>query len=160
MPIAEVGNTCLDRQFTELQSTALTTGESVLVSGVAPSVQRLWMMPSLETWNGDLFNISGIGDAFCRDEFNAAYAEAVETAGTVAGGRLADRYVSKVQLYYIAAMERAFRARHASSVRCNYHAAGRRRGHGGEFSVFAAVKDYLLNTLASGYSGPAISAEA
>src|SRR3990167_4855485 len=61
MPIAEVGNTCLDRQFTELQSTALTTGESVLVSGVAPSVQRLWMMPSLETWNGDLFNISGIG---------------------------------------------------------------------------------------------------
>lgn len=148
-----------DGQLNKLISVHKAAGEATrLIS------QRQWMLPTLgdaaggaePLWNGNLFDISGIKNAFRRNDLNAQYDRAITTSGERDGGRLADRYVSKVQIDYLAAMERAFRARHGSYVRCSMHAAARKQGLGTEdVSSFTNVKDYLNQVIDEGYVVPA-----
>jgi hypothetical protein len=86
--------------------------------------QRIWYMPTGTSYGGDPTDIPGINDAFDRSNINDNYPDVLRnhTEG--------EAMVLKLQADYIAAMERAFRTRHASSVRLRLHAAARHSGHG------------------------------
>lgn len=105
--------------------------------------QRKWQMPEPGTWDLNLFHISGtpgtgsIKDAFDRTRPNKLYTRALlkgqpidaKDIAPAGEGRVADCQAMKIQIDHLAVQERAFRLRHATSVRCVMHAAVRRRGH-------------------------------
>ncbi len=86
--------------------------------------QRRWYIPP--GWAGDVLNIPGLNAAYDRSAINNLYIQVVSTNPL---GRQGEAMVLKLQLDYIAALERGFRTRQASSVRCRIHAAARRNGH-------------------------------
>jgi len=108
---------------------------------------RPWMMPPLRDWDGNLLDIAGIAKAFARDEPNEDYKDSLNTdAGTVGHAMGA-----KLQIDYMAMMERAFRTRHATVARCTTHAAGRRRAHGEPAGIhIGSVLQYAQDLLRSG----------
>jgi hypothetical protein len=90
-----------------------------------------WNMPDLQDWDGDLFAIEEISDAFKREDANDKFEEAVKDATNP--GVAADLGALTLQVDYLGCMERAFRARHASRrPRTMAHMTGRRKGHGDE----------------------------
>jgi hypothetical protein len=89
-------------------------------------VQRKWFMPPPASWNGDLHDLVGMNSAFSRDVLNSMYSAALFDPNT--GGTVGDCITAKAQIDWIATMERAFRTRHASRIRCAAHASARRRG--------------------------------
>jgi hypothetical protein len=98
--------------------------------------QRRWQMPEPGAWNKNLFDITGLTEAYDRGPLNRVYMRAF-TKGPQTGyldkgpegeGRVSDCMAMKIQIDYLAIQERAFRLRHSSSVRCSMHAAVRRRG--------------------------------
>jgi hypothetical protein len=105
--------------------------------------QRKWQMPSPWSWDLNLFHISGtpgtgsIKDAFDRTRPNKLYTRALlkdppvdaKDLAPAGEGRVADCQAMKIQIDHLAVQERAFRLRHATSIRCSMHAAVRRRGH-------------------------------
>lgn len=100
------------------------------------SGQRMWMLPPVSaqdtyypgTWDGDPWSWVSMIYAWNRAEINDDYSTIIgDPAQEVGSG---EAMVVKLQMDYIATMERAFRTRHASSVRCRIHAAARRIGHG------------------------------
>ena len=107
--------------------------------------QRVWMAPS--DWDGDPFNIPGMHEpSFDRTPINEDYEQvAVDTEQHV--GRAG---CLKIQLDAVAQMERAFRYRHASGIRCVLHAAARHGGHGNAKGVFGAVANYAQDLLHAG----------
>lgn len=101
------------------------------------SSQRKWQIPSPGDWDLNLFDIGGISSAYDRVTANNVYIRAL-TKGPQVGaldlapegeGRVSDCIAMKTQIDHLAVQERAFRLRHASSIRCKIHAATRRRGH-------------------------------
>lgn len=136
-------------QVEALSSTLQGSGNAA----VAP-VQRGWQSPpavaGVGAWDGNPFTIDGdesIGVPFYRTDLNKAYIAAITSSGGTGGGRVVDRMTTKIQVDYLAAMERAFRARHASSVRCTAHAAARLKMSG----AFRNTRDYLKELLAQGH---------
>lgn len=106
------------------------------------SGQRVWMAPA--NWMGDPFDIPNQHlPAFDRTEINQNY----EELHTDKDGRVGGAASLKMQLDCTAVMERAFRSRHASSVRCQLHAAARHAGHGHTAGVFPRVVDYAQDLL-------------
>lgn len=81
--------------------------------------------PALGAWDGDLHNIVGMGIPFDR----TSQAEDFQNAAAN-GGVTGDYEITQLQGDMLAVMERAYRARHHSSVRTRCHAAARHRGHG------------------------------
>lgn len=79
-------------------------------------------------WNGDVFDIPSLGLSFSRRELYGLFRTVV--SATENGGTVGDLEVILTQGDYLAAAERAFRARHSSSVRDKMHAAARHRGQG------------------------------
>ena len=96
--------------------------------------QRQWYMPPLNGWSGNPLDIPETTLAFDRDALNAVYIAVV--SDDAQRGRIGAASVLKLQIDYIAALERSFRTRHATSVRCRIHAGGRRRGHGASGGLF------------------------
>ena len=92
---------------------------------------RPWMIPKKLENNFDPFDIPGIKDGFDRQEPNDKYIEELEKEkGTI------NKCASyKFQICYVTLMERSFRSRHASFVRCTLHSAGRRKGQGKDRGV-------------------------
>ena len=129
----------------------------VLDMGLAASAaqspaQRAWFLPSPNSWDGSPFDLDGISSAFDREDLNNKYVDAIQSAGEPNGGKVVDRMTTKIQIDYLACMERAFRARHASSVRCAMHSAGRRSGQGDPTNgVLTAVRNYLAELVAMGH---------
>ena len=132
------------RQLERIKLTDKTIYEGTLGTG-----HRKWQMPDgspmsnspcVLAWDYDLFNITGLMNPFYRDCPNRLYVRAL-TKGPPVGvdaqeaaippgeGRMADCQVEKIQVDYMAAMERAFRMRHMSQPRSAAHAAIRRKGH-------------------------------
>ena len=99
--------------------------------------QRKWQIPEANGWDLNLFSISDMNNAFDRATINEVYLRAQMKTDPVgdfdkapAGeGRVSDCQVLKLQIDYMAVRERAFRLRHATSIRCKMHGATRRRGH-------------------------------
>jgi hypothetical protein len=114
----------------------------------AATEQRVWMVPS--DWGGDPFNIPGMHEpSFDRTSINGNYAE-VASAVTASVG---DCGSLKIQLDSVACMERAFRYRHASQIRCIMHAASRDAGHGNSQGVFGAIRNYAQDLISAGGAG-------
>ena len=103
-----------------------------------------WTMPLLQDeepdedatgWDGNLFDLAGAARAFDRTAVNAQFVSAV--ADVAAPGVSGDLVVTTLQIDYMAAMQRAFVARHTMRrPRTMLHAMGRRGGHGNDAGVF------------------------
>lgn len=128
--------------FSKLLSAFKTHAQHV-VAGVRGSGQRKWFDGQTSP-----FDLEGMHkELFNRDEINGAYSEcmkSVENAGTVA-----DVIVLKRQIDYMAAAERAHRARQASTVRRLAHSAARRTAHA-DGGTFDAVEQIISDTLRAG----------
>ncbi len=92
--------------------------------------------------------------AFDREAINQNFAElfaASDNAGTIG-----DATSLKLQGDYVAVVERAYRARVATPLRCMAHAAARRAGHGHAAGVFTGgVLQYAQDAIKAGQIGAA-----
>lgn len=105
----------------DMATAALSIANAAKTAG-----QRRWSRPS--GWNGDLNNLDAISTAFNRQQNNQDFINAIKDAKQP--GTVGDLEVSQIQIDYLAAQERAFRARHCSRLRRSLHAAARKYGHG------------------------------
>lgn len=141
----------LDRTFLAvvggLADTSGTCGTAATGQGA-----RVWQLPPLGGWTGDPSDLGGMVQAFDRSDANSVYESAVSNPASP--GTVGDLLVSKTQIDYTAILERGFRARMASPVRCLVHASARRIGHGDPAGVFKSgvigyVQDAILAAAAS-----------
>lgn len=95
--------------------------------------QRKWCKPDLQGWSGDPFDLDGMSEAFKRDANHEDFLNALKSDDP---GAIGDLAVSQLQGDWLAALERAYRRRYASSVRSRMHAAGRLFGHGHDMGPF------------------------
>jgi len=112
-----------------------------------PKELRPWQIPS-----GPAKSFDKPAEAFNRDEIGNNYATAVASAGSKATA--GDVTGLKLQSDWMAALERAYRARHASVPRLLVMSAGRRKGHGHAAGPIAAVARYALTVIAAGEQKP------
>lgn len=102
--------------------------------------QGQWMVPS--NWGGNPLDIPNLHlPAFDRTSINGAYLSA-QSNGTVG-----ESSCMKLQLDYLSVMERAFRSRHATSVRCLMHTSARFTGQSSLQGIFGAVQGVIQDLL-------------
>lgn len=122
---------------------------------------RPWHTPESMA-DRDLLDVPALHEpAWNRDEANRIYSQGVLNAEA---GTQGDIISLKRQIDFMAAEERAWRARHASFARCAAHAHGRLAGHGTQTAgVFSRVKTAADNARLRGQSSnrvdPSLSAE-
>jgi len=109
--------------------------------------QPFWTLPVMDNWDGDLFKISAIKNAFTRREANEKYIEAVtdpESSGTTG-----DLAITTMQIDYMATAERAFRARHTYRwPRAYAQELGRVKGRGGSRrGMYAGILDSVTSII-------------
>jgi len=115
--------------------------------------KREWQTPPPRSWDGDHGKIKDMSAAFDRTDLNAEYESIV--GDPAAPGVVGDLIADGVQIAYVGAMERAYRARHASPVRCLMHAAARRRGHGDPAGILkGSLVTHVQNVVAAGRNNP------
>lgn len=110
-------------QLMQLKAYAANDGQALLNAD-----HSSWFTPVKEDWDGDPLSLSTLGSAFSRAQHEQEFDSAV--ADPNRPGTTGDLVVSQLQGDVLAAMERASRSRHRSSVRNKIHAAARRTGHG------------------------------
>lgn len=116
--------------------------------------QRGWYVPNATLWSGNPHDVTGMKAAFDRDALNSNHTFAINTAGTDGGGRLSDCRGIKLQVDYMACMERAYRSSVASGIRCALHAAGRKIAHAKDGGIYTGgIIKYVQDALSSGYNG-------
>jgi hypothetical protein len=139
-------------QLDALTQGAETQGEAVQLTGT----RRAWNTPDLNGWSGDPLDIPNLDQPFDRGDLEDQYETALETAGqrdidgNTSGGTLADRMVVKLQGDYLGDLERSYRAQAASSVRCAFHAAARRLGHGHDQGPIQNAAAHILALIQAG----------
>ena len=107
--------------------------------------QRPWMVPP--AWEGDPLNIEAMKAPFDRDEPNANYEQELNTES----GRIGICMGHKITIDYMGMQERAFRARHMTSIRGQAHAATTRQSHGEATGVHqGVVLQYVQDLLKAG----------
>jgi hypothetical protein len=122
---------------------------------------RPWHTPE-SMRDRDLLDVPSLHEpAWNRDEANEIYSQDVLNAEA---GTQGDIISLKRQIDFMAAEERAWRARHASFARCAAHAHGRLAGHGLKTEgVFSRVKTAADNARLRGQSSnrvdPSMAAE-
>jgi hypothetical protein len=113
--------------------------------------QRVWDIPEALA-DKDLTDVPNLHDpAFDRNEMNANYDETMADAASP--GTVGDVMGLKVQIDYVAAEERAFRLRHATSTRCIVVAHGRLAGHGHDKGIFTAAENLVGDHILAGALG-------
>jgi len=122
MPAPAVIHDVTDEHISHLAAWSKQASDAVRMAG-----QRTWNIPRPEKWGGDPLNISDIQECFNRDTINMSYA--ATNADAKDPGPVGDSMVSKIQIDWVAQLERAFCVRHATSVRCAAHASARNLGH-------------------------------
>ena len=144
-PLAKIHN-----RF-RLQVEALRSAASEMAASVTDEHQRPWMTLDHGSWSGNPFDIPGMTGAFDRDDINQHYAEMLSDPANL--GSLGSSLALKLQVDWLAVLERAFRTRHASSVRCAVHAAARRKGHSSGAGIFSiGTLGYVQNIIQKGSS--------
>jgi hypothetical protein len=131
-------------RFREQVKAHVESGEN-LYKSIISNEQRRWCMGSVGNWDGSIFKIKEMGGAFDRNAINQGYEEALTKPGTVA-----DAMATKHQSDWLAMLERAFRTRHATSIRCEVHAAGRKKGHGHKAGPIGVASRYVEDLLKQG----------
>jgi len=129
MPIITAPDPEFMDQITELESVSKAADEAAMLIG-----QRKWMYPPLQGWDGDPRKISDMNKAFVRKNLNKTYVTIM--SDTTQKGTIGEIMILKLQIDYIASLERAFRTRFCSSVRARMHSAARRRGQGNPQGLF------------------------
>ena len=113
---------------------------------------RPWQTPPEDAWPGGHDDPAAITAAFDRSELAAARARSL--SDPAAPGTVGDSVARGAQVAYVGAMERAYRARHASPVRCLAVASGRRAGHGRPRGVLlGGAVGHVQDALAAGGAG-------
>ena len=113
---------------------------------IRDATARPWNRP---TDLDDPLDIAGVTDSFDRDEIDTNFGELIQDPTDP--GTCGDVISVKTQGDYVAEMERGFRARHATPVRCIGHAGGRRWGHSQQPGVFlGGVLKHVQDALQSG----------
>ena len=111
--------------------------------------QRIWQIPE-GLANVDLFDIANLHKpVFDRTEINDNYVDVMKSPEDDEAGTIGDTISLKNQIDYNAMEERAFRLRHASAVRCNIHAHGRRHGHCIS-NLFPKIEKQMADMIAMG----------
>lgn len=128
---------------TELAATSKTNGQAAQGTGTA-----VWQLPPLNGWSGDPLDIPGTVKAFDRAAANDNFTQLM--ADGTNPGTTGDGITLKLQIDYTAVMERGFRLRHATPVRCLAHSSARRVGHGHPAGVLMNVVTYAQNCLTAG----------
>lgn len=108
-----------------------------------------WQIPNKKEWSGDPLQIDSIDKAFDRREINENVEEVLSDATVI--GTAGDICALKIQGDWLATMERSFRFRHATPVRCIGHMAARAIGKGKSSGVYSSgVLGYAQNILRIG----------
>lgn len=104
--------------------------------------QRKWTQLDRNDWDGNLFDIEGMSKPFDRTEIAQDAKDSVKAGDDP--GNVGDLILTSLQGDFLAAMERAYRARNATSVRLRAQTAGRRAGHGHEAgALVAGIQAYV-----------------
>lgn len=105
------------------------------------TAQRQWMLPDKNGWTGDLFDLTGLEKPFDRSENWKDFKKALDPKNP---GVVGDLQVSQLQGDWLAAQERAFRARHMTRCRAEQHSAARLYGHGHALGLYKkSILGYL-----------------
>ena len=132
-----------DKNFQKLINEISELCEKIHAYAIGGSAGRPWMVPT--TLTTDIFDIENMSKPFDRSGPNQQY-EAEMDKGNAS--TVATCMGSKVQIDYLGMMERAFRARHASPIRCYTHAASRRKAHGDPQGVHVSgVLEFVTNLM-------------
>lgn len=124
--------------FADTLQGLLTQARDAAAATMVQTQTRPWQVPKEPP---DVFDIGGMNAAFDRAKIADNHAEVI--GDVEAPGTAGDVISLKLQSDYVAAVERAFRARHATAVRCMAHAAGRRDGHGHAAGIFSDASGAL-----------------
>lgn len=117
----------------------------VLAQARLGDVQSRWMTPA--NWQGDPLDVPQLHlPGFDRSGVNSAYLDVHRDSG----GSVGDAGAMKLQLDYLSIMERSFRSRHATSIRCLMHAGARHAGHAHSQGVFATVLNTVQDLIQAG----------
>lgn len=125
---------------------------NAFVKGVRLQGQSSWYRPYPRGWSGNPLDIKGMQAAFDRSSLNALYkAGLLQPANAATVG---DAMAAKLQIDYTATLERAYRTRHASRIRCVAHNSARKKGHGNAGGVFlGSVLSHVQNVNSSAPPG-------
>lgn len=135
------------------RTTQLRQGSAKIAASLRGEGQRPWEIPTEQ--EKSLTDVPAMHDpAFNRNEINANYDEVLASGSDP--GTVGDAASLKHQVDYNAAEERAFRLRHATSVRCIVVAHGRINGHGHDAGIFAAAENMASDLIAAGAVGQAL----
>jgi hypothetical protein len=132
-------------QMTQLKNLA-GDAEKALNNEGQPS----WMLPERNGWDGNLFDIPGMKEPFDRREMYDDFVDVVKDASSP--GVTADLTAIQLQGDFLAAMERAFRERHKTKIRCNVQAAARQMGHN-QAVLETMMTGYIQRQLTKGAGG-------
>jgi hypothetical protein len=129
---------------TNIQDIAKQDGQQA--DAIRGNGSRPWNRPDEAP---DPLDIPGITAAYDRNEVDTNYAELLKSGDD--SGTCGEVVSVKTQGDYIAIMERGFRARHATPVRCIGHAMARRKGHSQPNGVFlGGVVSHVIDALQAG----------
>ncbi len=134
-------------RYSDQSSNLMAAADNVSESN-RDNTQRSWRVPV--AWVSPPWLIKELGDpTFSRSEMDSEYPQFFY----MPEGKVADCMVAKIQSDHLAAQERAWRLRHAGSIRCQMHAAVRRKGQGDGAGSFARITNHLVDILQAGSAG-------
>jgi hypothetical protein len=112
----------------------LAATAAAAVTGAKARGQPVWYRPFLRGWSGNPLDLKGMKAAFDRSSLNALYKAGLLQPAYQA--KTSDALAAKLQIDYTAGLERAYRTRHATRVRCVAHNVGRKVGHSNAGGLF------------------------
>lgn len=127
-------------------ATSTAAADATKLTGIRSWHYPPLSMPASCTWSGDPYDLPGMICAFDRKKMN----DDLITIFKRKGQKIGESMVVTIIIEYISALERAFRTRHASYVRCKMHSAARRVGHGASNGPIRGVIVTWLNRLLEG----------
>jgi len=133
------------KRFAEQGINALQSSASNQVKDVIDHEPPQQPTVSKNGWDGDLFNLVGMSQAFERDELDQDFLAVIDPTSPGVSG---DLISLSVQGDWLATQERAFRSRHQTQLRSWMHALARRRGHASDAGVIRkGLLHYVENLL-------------
>lgn len=128
---------------------ALTASNGAAALATLNASLRKWMLGDVTKWTGEPLDVFDLANAFLRTNVGLQYGTALASPLGSSG----DAASAKVQSDSMAVMERSFRLRHATNVRCALHAASRRAGQSSPLGSPSRLGMYAQDLLVAGGAG-------